>query len=97
MLSIGFRDDYGTLGLNDISVLPTGNPITSLENAAIAGSTITFSWNAISNSTYQIQATTNLAQTNWTTLATVTATNTLMSTNEALTNKQQFYRIVLVP
>ncbi len=68
-----------------------------MQNAALVGSTITFSWNAISNSTYQIQATTNLAQTNWMILATNLATNTTMSASEPITNQQEFYRIVLVP
>jgi hypothetical protein len=48
---------------------------------------------------YQVQATTDLDQPDWTDLGSAfTATNSTMTTSETIeTNAQQFYRIVLLP
>ncbi len=56
-----------------------------------------FNWIAISGQTYQVQSTTNLGATNWTNSGDpITATNSSVSHSAAITNTQQFYRVVLL-
>jgi streptogramin lyase len=64
-----------------------------------SGSSFTFTWSATTNQMYQIQSTTNLTQSAWTTLTnSITATNSTMTISEPIgTNAQQFYRVVLLP
>jgi hypothetical protein len=97
VLQIGFRDDPSNLGLDDVSVLPLAKP--ALQSVTRAGSTITFTWNAIPNEMYQIQTTTNLSQTNWSPAGkNVNATNSTMATSETISNgSPQFYRVVFLP
>ena len=73
--------------------------LPDLQNVRQSGSSIIFTWSATSNQMYQIQSTTDLTQSNWTTVgSTLTATNSTMSVSESIgTNGQQFYRIVLFP
>jgi hypothetical protein len=93
VLKIGFRDDPSYLGLDDITVLPM-KPM--LQNVKHSGSAITFNWTALPGFNYQLQASTNLSQNNWTNLGTVTATNYIISTSQNVNaSKAQFFRIVL--
>jgi hypothetical protein len=70
-----------------------------LQNTAQVGGTVTFSWIALQGSQYQIQSSTNLAQTNWVLLGgPIIATNPAMVVSAAVgTNCQLFYRVVLLP
>jgi hypothetical protein len=63
-----------------------------------SGNSLTFTWNAVSNQTYQIQTATNLTQTDWTTLGgAITATNSTSTISEPIgINAQQFYRVVVL-
>jgi subtilase family serine protease len=96
VLQIGFRDDPSYLGLDDVSVLPL-RPV--FQNAAQVGGSNTFGWLALQGSQYQIQYSTNLAQTNWVSLGgPVTATNAAMTASDVVhTNRQMFYRVLLLP
>jgi uncharacterized repeat protein (TIGR03803 family) len=59
--------------------------------------TLTFTWSAVSNASYQVQYNTNLTSTNWLNLgSSVTASNTIVSASESMTNSQCFYRIKLL-
>ena len=59
--------------------------------------TLTFTWSAVSNANYQVQCNTNLTSTNWLNLgSSVTASNTIVSASESMTNSQCFYRIKLL-
>jgi len=52
-------------------------------------------WQGLSNLTYTIQTSTNLAQTNWTTLgAVVSPSATIFYTNKPATNTERYYRVV---
>ena len=52
-------------------------------------------WQGLSNLTYTVQTSTNLAQTNWTTLGTAVSPNTAISfTNAPATNTERYYRVV---
>jgi hypothetical protein len=96
VLQVGFRDDTAYLGLDDISVVPL-KPV--LESAAGIGGMMTFQWIARPGSEYEVQYTTNLAQTNWMPAGgLVTASNAVMTaTCSLVTNSQVFYRVVLLP
>ncbi len=70
-----------------------------IQTAKQSGSSFTFTWSAITNQMYQIQSTTNLAIAHWTNLGgAITATNSTMTTSQAIgANRQHFYRVVLLP
>jgi hypothetical protein len=56
-----------------------------------------FNWTAISGLTYQVQYSTNGGATNWTNLGNpITASSSSVSISDAVTNTQQFYRVVLL-
>jgi hypothetical protein len=61
--------------------------------------TIQFTWNAAASRAYQVQYTTNLAQTNWSNLGgPITATNIIASSSAAITaDPARFYRVILLP
>ena len=91
----------------------TGTEVTNLYAAAVSvsarqpviqivaqsGSALTFTWSAITNQAYQIQASTNLAYGNWTNSGgVITATNSIITNSQAIgAYSQQFYRVVLLP
>ena len=91
----------------DTSLNPATNTSTTLtvialpviQTAQQSGSSLAFTWSAVTNQTYQIQSTASLTPANWTNFGgTITASNSTMTTSEPLnTNSQQFYRIVLLP
>ncbi|HTA94516.1 MAG TPA: hypothetical protein VK769_00175, partial [Verrucomicrobiae bacterium] len=70
-----------------------------------AGLTVTnnklkFAWNSLTGLVYQVQFKTNLLQTNWLVLKSITATNTLTTfadTNPITAMPQKFYRLQLLP
>ena len=70
-----------------------------IQTAQQSGGSFTFRWSAVSNQTYQIQATASLVTANWTNLGgTITATNSTMTNSQPIgINTQQFYRVVLLP
>jgi hypothetical protein len=69
-----------------------------IQTASREGGALTFTWNTIPDQRYQVQSTTNLSQTNWTSLGGIlTATNATTSATEVSTNAQMFYRIQLLP
>jgi hypothetical protein len=60
--------------------------------------TITLAWSATAGQTYQVQYTTNLAQSDWTNLLIVTATNSTATTSDVLSSSaQRFYRAMWLP
>jgi len=63
----------------------------------LTNSTVKIAWNSVSNHTYQVQYTTNLAQPNWFNLgSTIAATNVTASTTDAKGELPKFYRVKLV-
>jgi hypothetical protein len=70
----------------------------ALQHAAQSAGSILFNWVAQLGETYQVQYTTNVAQTNWMNLGSpLTATGAVMNVSDGLTNRQQFYRLLLMP
>jgi hypothetical protein len=93
VLQFGARDDNYYLGLDDVNVWPIPNP-SFRSMARVSSNAVSFSWNTFTNMAYQIQYSTNLAQTNWIILSTNTATGPILTlTNSYGTDPQRFYRI----
>jgi alpha-tubulin suppressor-like RCC1 family protein len=68
----------------------------SIQATTQSGNLFSFTWNATSNQTYQIQYTTDLTTGAWTNSGVpVTATNTTATGFDTISNSQKFYRIVL--
>jgi len=63
------------------------------------GSTIAFTWSAVAGRAYQVQFKTNLTQSTWTDLGSaILGTNTTATASDSIgTNRQRFYRVVLLP
>jgi hypothetical protein len=79
-----------------LTVIASTPPV--IQTAQQSGRSFTFTWSALTNQIYQIQSTANLAQPNWTSLGSVTATNPTMTVSEPMgANSQQFFRVVLLP
>jgi subtilase family serine protease len=97
VLQFGGRADPWFLGLDDINAWPI--PAPNIFNAGSAASqAFSLTWNTLSNITYEVQCTTNLASTNWTIVNTYTATTpTLTVTNPIGTNPFLFYRVLQLP
>ncbi len=101
LLQIGGRDDNYYLGLDDVNLAPI--PAATMQSLSVPATRtggMTFSWNAMTGLSYQVQMTTNLLQLNWVTLQTITATNspiTFTDTNPIAGAPQEFYRLLLAP
>jgi len=70
-----------------------------LMNIAESNSTLYFTWNTVSNQTYQLQYTTDLAVTNWSSLGKpITATSNSASTSDTIgPDAHRYYRVYLLP
>jgi hypothetical protein len=97
VIQFAMRDDVTWLGLDDVSVIPLQAP--AFKTVANLGGSIHLSWNSVSNLVYQLQFTTNLASGSWLNLGNpITATNSTVATiDSSPSDRQRFYRIMLVP
>jgi hypothetical protein len=100
VLQFGARDDNYYLGLDDVSVVPI--PTAAFQTAALTATNnnLKFAWNSLTGLVYQVQFKTNLLQTNWLVLKSITATNTTTTfadTNPITAMPQKFYRLQLLP
>jgi len=96
-LQFGFRDDPWFWGLDDVFISPITPP--EFESVARNGNNVDLIWTEMPGYTYQLQYTTNLLKTNWTTLQTIfQETNIPMSTIDTNPpDPQRFYRLKMVP
>jgi len=96
-LQFGMRDDAAYFGLDDISLTPFNSPTLQLSLGTNASAQ--FSWNAVSNLSYQVQCATNLAAPTWQTLTSMIApTNCLMTfTDTPVQSAEKFYRMRVDP
>ena len=78
--------------------IPITVPAPVFQSVTAAGGTVTFTWNAVASAIYQLQSSTNLTSGNWSNWGSaITATNSIMSTTDAIgPDPQRFYRL-LVP
>jgi hypothetical protein len=100
VLQIGGRDDRSYLCLDDVSLTPI--PAAAFKSATVVktNNNLKFAWSALTGLVYQVQFQTNLLQTNWTVLKSITATNTsvtFVDTNPITAFPQKFYRLLLLP
>lgn len=95
VLQFGARNDPFFFGLDDVSLIAI--PLPSFITAGKANSNFIFTWNSLSNIQYVVQASTNLAQTNWLNMATNTAKGNALSFTNSITNSARFYRIRRLP
>ena len=90
--SRGIVDTFAT---NNLAIPPISLVIHSVTQS---GSSLFVTWNTIPNQRYQVQSTSSLNSTNWISLGgIITATNTIMTASDTVTNAQKFYRIELLP
>jgi hypothetical protein len=97
VLQFGERCDPWYLGLDDVNVWPIPAPnIRSF--SSVANNAFSLTWNTLSNVTYEVECSTNLASTNWTVVNIYSATNpTLSVTNPIGANPFLFYRVIQLP
>jgi len=100
ILQFGERDDPSWLGLDDVSVAPIPAATFQPTTVTKTNNNLKFSWVALTGLVYQVQFKTNLLQTNWVLLKSITATNTpvtFVDTNPITGSPQKFYRLLLLP
>ena len=100
LLQFSEMDDPWYLGLDDVSVTPIPAAIFQTTTVTKTNNNFKFAWNAATGIVYQVQYKTNLLQTNWFTLKSITATNTAITfvdTNPISGIPQKFYRLLLSP
>jgi hypothetical protein len=90
---------YGNVGATnsvELMVLPVVVP--QIQSVSLSGTSFTFTCSTMSNGTYQIQYTTNLAGNIWTNLGPpIIATSSTAMVSDSVSNVQQFYRVLAVP
>jgi hypothetical protein len=66
-----------------------------LQGATVQAQSLALTWSALSGQMYQVQCSTNLGATNWLNLGnSITAANSTASISNAITNRQQYYRVI---
>ena len=93
--------DSGASGMQHMGVVKdflityyVTNGVTVPAPYLVMASTNVISWQGVSNATYSVQASTNLANTNWLTIGTATSTSTNFSfTNSSSGAVQRFFRV----
>jgi hypothetical protein len=98
VLQLGFEDDPGFLGLDDISLTAvTGSSVKAIVRRL---DDFNFTWNTTAGATYQVQYKTNLAQSDWINLGAAATVNdstfTMTDTNALQLSPQRFYRLQVV-
>lgn len=96
-LQFAFRNDPGSFGFDDVSVIAVPPP--AFRSLAASGESVNLSWNAMAGPTYQLQYATNLAQTPWVNLGSViNGTNgEVIATDPSPAGQQRFYRLQISP
>jgi hypothetical protein len=84
-----------------VEVQSTGTPVTPFHitsSRMVAPTSFAITWDSIGGVAYQVQSRTSLSSGNWTTNATVTATDISTSyTNTPAVGTAAFYRVVAIP
>jgi subtilase family serine protease len=96
-LEFDFNNTPGAFGLDDVTVQPSPAPV--LYSAAVAGGNVSFSWNALVNSSYQVQSATDLGTRNWVDVGSpmVATTNNLHVSFPMGNTRARFYRVAILP
>jgi hypothetical protein len=96
-LNVGFRNDPGYFGLDDVSVVPIALP--QIQKLQRSGATFSFSWNTTPGLVYQVQYRADLVQGTWLNMGNpVTATTSSLSRSDVVSfNSERFYRVGILP
>ena len=97
VLQFGARNDNYYFGLDDVNAWPL--PLPNIRGLSkVSNQNFSFTWNSLTNVTYEVEYSTNLASTNWFIVSTNIATGpTLSVTNSTSLNPRAFYRILQLP
>lgn len=98
VLTFGFENDLGFLGLDDVSVQPL--PLPSFQSAGVTNHIVSLTWSAQSGQGYQLQYKTSLSPAGgWINIgAPITAAGaTVTTTDSNPPDPDRFYRVQLVP
>jgi uncharacterized repeat protein (TIGR03803 family) len=94
-------NDFGSVTsvVATLTMITTNTPAPpAFQSFMFAGTNLNLSWSAIVGSSYQLQCTTDLTQTNWINLGSpISASGSTVTATDSMTNSQRFYRVVLVP
>jgi hypothetical protein len=92
------QTNYTVTVVNGTLTITAPPTAPAIQSARKLGNNFVFTWTTAPNLPYQIQSTTSLTPANWMNLGgPITATNSTMSASLAITNVQQFYRVLLLP
>jgi hypothetical protein len=96
-LEFDFNNNATAFGLDDVSVETVPGPV--LQSATITGTSITFTWSGVPNSSYQIQSASDLSHPNWTNVTGgVIAPGDPMSASQPIgAASQQYFRVIQLP
>jgi hypothetical protein len=99
VLQFGFYDTPAYLGLDDVSLQPLSAPVFKTVQPGSAASAFDLTWTTVPGVYYQVQYTTNLAQTNWVNLGPpiLASTNSVNFSDTNAVDPSRYYRINLVP
>jgi subtilase family serine protease len=89
----------GTMnGNNLINALAPAVPAPAFQPPVASAGKITLKWNSVSGHAYQVQYISNVTKTNWANLGSaITASNSVATASDTLTNSPRFYRVILLP
>jgi hypothetical protein len=89
--------DYSSASDSVSLVVLPAEILSVIPVAGQSGGLFTFTWSATPGQKYQIQCITDLSQTNWTPFGdTITATDSVPTACDSITNSQRLYRVVLL-
>jgi subtilase family serine protease len=98
LLQFGSRNDnaFGFDALDDVTLMAIASaPSINLSISMAGAGAVILAWNSSSGGVYQVQSSTNLLSTNWSSLSTNTATGpTLSFTNNIGPGPRRFYRVL---
>jgi hypothetical protein len=94
-LRFGFRNDHDYFTLDNVTVTPL--PAPAIQSVAAVGGTVELTWTGVVGLSYQLQYKTNLTQTSWVTLSSITATSGTTTTSDMPGSDDIRYYRILAP
>jgi subtilase family serine protease len=97
VLTFGFQNDAGWLGLDDVSVQAL--PLPAFLSVGVTNHIVSFNWAALSGEGYQLQYKTNLTSGTWNNIGSpITAAGAnVITTDPNPPDPTRFYRVQLIP
>lgn len=96
-LCTGLGTMSGSSLINALAFLPAA-PAPAFLPPTRGTNGFTLNWGTVAGRSYQVQYTAKFPATNWTNLgAPIVASNSVTALSDSLTNKQRFYRVLLLP